>query len=232
MNKFVSKELIRNDIENPIFHLEKMLDAFLNKMNKEDDSTLDKKEFLRACHILNAFCKTHKLNGIDLGGLSLNTKTSVLRGALQARLSKLILNDQKDVYEDLFKKIENSMSDEEYNHIQDLINNLREKIKKATKFDQDLQRRVLDKLNKLQAELDKDINKLELAKGRLLTIADMIGYAHEKALKPIIDSTIDLTNAIRGIEAKSNGMTDPNNQLTYNENIEDTEVIETKQIGM
>ncbi len=229
MNNYIDEKLIHNDIENPVMHLEHLLDSLLNSLSGKADANVNKKELIRAFHIINSFCNTYELEEISFSNIGLTATLSQFRQNATQRLNKIVMTDQKTMYVDLFKKPENSMSDEDYEQIQNMINSLKVKLKKATDFDKDLQRRVLDKINKLQSEIDKDISSLELAKGRLITIADTLSYVHNKALKPIKDSTIEIINTIRGIEAKNNGVS-VNNQIEYQEEIEDVEVVETNQL--
>ncbi|MFT5874166.1 MAG: hypothetical protein ACI8WT_003126 [Clostridium sp.] len=225
MNRFVNAALIKDSAESPVFQLEKILDYFLEKFNDIGNDTKSTRELIQSFSIVNAFCKFNELAPLDINNITLDTTASVFKSKVSARLSNLILNEQTSSYDSLFIVLEKSMNDDDYKHIQELINDLRVKVKSATSFDKDLQRRVLDKLNKLQAELDKDINKLDLAKGRVLAIADMIGYANNKALAPIMNKTIELVNAIRGVEAKSDGI-EFNNILTYEEQITDVDIID------
>ncbi len=149
MNKYIDEKLIDTEIENPIIHLEYLLDSVLNKLSGVSDQNLNKKEMIRAMHIINSFCKTYDLKEISFTNISLTTSIAQFRANITNRLSEIIMNDQKTMYVDLFKKPDNSMSSEEYEHIQTLINDLKIKVKNATDYDKDFQRRLLDKINKL-----------------------------------------------------------------------------------
>lgn len=230
MNNYIDENLITRDIvDNPVIHLEKLIDNFLMNTKSLTEQNADKKELIRAFHIINAFANEYSLQEISFSNISVSASLKQFTHNANTRLSQILMADQKTMYAGIFKKIENKMSDEEYEHIQNLINDLKIKIKSATEYDKDLQRRLLEKINKLQAEIDKDISSLELAKGRLITFADTVSYVHNKALKPLKDTTIDIINAMRGIEAKSEGAS-MSNQIEYQEEIEDVEVIDESQL--
>jgi hypothetical protein len=58
----------------------------------------------------------------------------------------------------------------------------------------------------------------------------LIGYANEKALKPIQETVTKLFTEIRKVIGKENGIEIKSNLLEYKEDIENVEVTETNQL--
>jgi cellulose synthase/poly-beta-1,6-N-acetylglucosamine synthase-like glycosyltransferase len=223
MNKYLDKKFFNNNYQNENIHLEEMITYVLANIDDIDHS-VNKVALLKAIKIINSFCVKYKLEKINVKDITVTSHRNKFIEALSDRLNKLYNNDELD-YSHLFS-LKEKIDDNDYTIIQDMINTLKIKIKECIS-DKEYQRRVLEKINELQTEIDNDINKLEIAKGKLITVVDMINYANDKALKPIANTAISVINAIRGAEAKNKGI-DINHQITYKEEkekIEDAEIL-------
>jgi len=232
-NLYIKSELLNYEYtEDKLLHLEHILEnCILNLKRAATTVNFNQKEAINAFKIINGLFKLNKMAPIDINKLNLDTGGSTFISILNKRLTEILVSEDID-YSLIFQAPKNNMSNEDYEAIQSMIQDLRTQIKMATEHNKDLQKRLLDRLNKLQAQIDKDIGSLEEAKGIAITIADTMGYFNDKAFTPIINNVVRLTNCMRGVEAKSNGVTVQKTIAMSEEEdeIEDAEIINRENL--
>ena len=89
-------------------------------------------------------------------------------------------------------------SEGETARLQTLVNELREGIRDAKFLEEDHRRRLLARLEKLQAELHKRVPDLDIHLGTMVQIAAAIGQASEEA-KPLVDRMREFLEIVAGV---------------------------------
>lgn len=89
-------------------------------------------------------------------------------------------------------------SEGEIARLQALVNELRESIRDANFLDEDHRRRLLGRLEKLQAELHKRVPDLDRHLGTMVQIAAALGQSGEEA-KPLFDRVREFTGIVAGV---------------------------------
>ena len=89
-------------------------------------------------------------------------------------------------------------SDGEIERLQALINELRDAIIRAEYLDEDHRRRLLGRLEKLQAELHKRVSDLDLALGVIVQIGAAAGRFGEDA-KPLVDRVREIAEIVAAV---------------------------------
>lgn len=89
-------------------------------------------------------------------------------------------------------------SEGEIARLQDIVNELREGIRDANFVDEDHRRRLLGRLEKLQAELHKRVPDLDRHLGTMVQIAAALGQSSEEA-KPLFDRVREFTGIVAGV---------------------------------
>ena len=92
-------------------------------------------------------------------------------------------------------------SDEEYDRIQQLINELRGEIVESDLFDKKHKRRILTKLEKLQTELHKTTSTLDLVYGAIGDFGIMLGKFGDN-VKPLVDRYSEIVRISYGVQAR------------------------------
>ncbi len=154
---------------------------------------------------LNCFCRITG-NIDEYNGL----KECIDKHHIKVKKSKR-LHDNKSTYAKYNKLYENEFmyefSEESICRIQDLINELREKISISSLFEDKHKQRLLKRLEKLQAEIHKKMSNVDIFWGLVGDAGVVIGKFGEDA-KPFIDRIKEISQIVWKIQAKSEGLPD------------------------
>lgn len=224
---YIRKELLHSDYENPQEHLKEMLKSALKLMNSEKNNhRLDYYDSLDTLKCINDFCLVNDIEGIDFSGKHLDNNT--ILNILNSYYTDHIFNNSSNSFIHHFNKSKYEFTEEEYQNIQETINQLRNDIQQSTVFGEEHQERLLKKLEELQQELHKKMNKLDKVQGQLLSIGATLGQFGEKT-KPMFDRINETLRVVLRTEQKGDNIVLPENQLEH-EDIIPVEVMDKPQI--
>jgi len=230
-NKYFKEELIHDNYgENQIIeHLENIIVDVLKGFEKE--SSIDRKEALKALQLINLFCDAYDLEQIDLSGLSLiSSSSSDFLNILRDYLDDLLRN-HITLYNNPFLKQKSNLTNEQRLNIQELLNKLRDAVESEQNITEEHKRRILKKINEMQMELNKKISDLDYLGGKIMSILKGIKYTQEKIVSPLLKDATELAKAINRMESTEGGI--PENfqiEYKYEETIETVETTEMPQI--
>lgn len=109
-----------------------------------------------------------------------------LDDAISEKQTSSLLDKIEQKKSELGKNFYYEFTDGDIKRIQELINELREQLTESTLFDEDHKRRLLSRLEKLQAELHKRVSNLDFLWGSMGDAGVALGKFGEDA-KPFVD---------------------------------------------
>jgi len=193
--KFIEKILSEKDKNLAIV---KICEQYLfNQANISEDREIE------ACTFLLAYAKKHDFESIineiesikdgDLtfGDLDFDAHEDENRILVKGLILKIRKNYDKKVqvtkYTDIFESKINDrftykLEDKEIDSIQDLLNKLRDMIYSSNEIEDEHKRRLLEKINQLQTELNKEISDFDKFLGLMMETATTFGKAGEAAM--------------------------------------------------
>jgi hypothetical protein len=98
-------------------------------------------------------------------------------------------------------------SDTDLKRVQTLLDEMRDVLKTATDIDEKYRRRLLLRLEKMQAELHKSMSDLDVFWGGTVDAAEALGKFGEK-IKPFVDRMIEIKDIVWSNRAKRTGLPD------------------------
>jgi len=120
--KYISKETIEQEQENYYIKLEVILTEIINNISSIPSYDFSRVEALKAINLLNGFSIAHNLKQLNLSKMPKTQDGYVTH--LTDYLEQLLLDDNVDMYADFFtKKSVGTLSNQEYDEIQNMINN-------------------------------------------------------------------------------------------------------------
>lgn len=96
-------------------------------------------------------------------------------------------------------------SEGEIARLQDIVNELRKGIRDAKILTEDHRRRLLSRLEKLQAELHKNVPNLDIHLGTMVQIAAALGQSGEE-VKPLVDRVREFVGIVAGVFRRSENL--------------------------
>jgi hypothetical protein len=141
-------------------HLEDLIENILANMNQE---THNPKELIKALRIVNELLKINNLPQIEVEKFNLTSNEYEFKQKLNPILEYILHKDDTD-YSVLFKK-QKLISQEEFEHIQKLLNELKIKIH-SLDIEQEWKVRIQEALNELINQLDRNISKYKENMGK------------------------------------------------------------------
>lgn len=229
-NKYFDEKFLISDYDQDkkIEFLENIVIHVSNEFTKESGA-LQKVDALKALQLINLFCMENNLTQIDLSNISLHDDSDYFKTIIKDYLSDLITNIHND-YNNPFSKPKYQLSDKEESSIQTLINNLRDKIEKEQNINEEHKQRIIKKLNEMQEEFNKKISTFDNILGKSMDILKVLQFSRKEIVSPLIQDTTNLIKEINKVESNHSGLPSTENQLDYQECIEEVEIIETKQL--
>ncbi len=229
-NKYIDEKFLISDYDQSqkIDFLETLVIHISNEFNK-DIVGFQKIEALKALKTINLFCVENQLTPINLSKISQRHESQHFKQILEDYLSDLITSEHED-YHNPFSKPKYQLSNKEENTIQTLINNLRNKIDKEQNIQEEHKQRIIQKLNEMQEELNKKISTFDNILGKSMDILKVLQFSRKEIVSPLIQDTTNLIKEINNIESHHSGLPSTENQISYQECIEEVEIIETKQL--
>lgn len=175
-------------------------------------------ELYAAYNILSGFLEKH---GQDSGkALEFSSKVDVIQSSVAQYLrNKLITfgnlkkeRDAKEKFDDVSAKINSKfgnykiyeLSSKQLKGIQNLINELRDKMAECEYLDESHKQRLLKRLEKLQAELHIKMTNYDKIYGFAFEMNFL--YSNIKETKPLFDLTIKIVNIALQATAAANGL--------------------------
>lgn len=182
-----------------------------HKELSRDDEIKNYAEYVQAVNILRAFAETQgiKLNSLVLGNnLNENIQNILIffntaRGTLAHNLSKDNFAKFKAAMDRKFgKSFSFRFSDGDIKRIQALLNELRDIIIATESLEEDHKSRLINRLEKLQAELHKSVSDLDRFWGLLVDGSIVLKKIGENA-KPIVDRIQEIVNIVWRVQARA-----------------------------
>ena len=209
---YINKELLHSDYEDYQTHLKAIVKQALNKMEHLNGILkLDYYDALDTLKCINDFCELHNIKGLNINADTMPNNARIL-SILRAYYTNNIFNNSSNSFKHHFESKKYEFTEDEYTNIQDTINALRTEITASKIFGEDHQERLLSRLEELQKELHKKMNKLDKALGQLVSIGTSIGAFGEKS-KPMFDIVNETIKTVLRIQQKGDKVALPENQL-------------------
>ena len=130
---------------------------------------------------------------------------SVPKVLVKHRADKLLLSSVNEFSKYIGVEYLYEFSDDELTRINEIISDLRGIIGKSEMFDDDHQRRLLNKLEKLQSEVHKSVSDLDKFWG-LIGDAGVVMGKFGKDAKPFVDRVKELSEITWKAQAKAEGL--------------------------
>ena len=235
-NKYIDNKFLK-EIESDDFYsyMEDFITDILNKVTKEILYKYNA-DIIEVFKMLNYLLAKNKCKVIDLNKISLTTTHASIKNLLIRSKSEIIekrleeIKNKKIDYSYLFTDDKDKkISEEEYNSIQDILSQIKKTIN-SLDIEQEWKQRILEALNNLIDELDRNISKFAERKGKIIEIADMIGQFNDKAITPIQKNLTKLMKEFRKFTNRKNKVKNTSNQIEMNDDIEDAEIIEKENL--
>lgn len=217
-NKYIDERFINCETDNPLHTLEEFLIDIIEKFPKAENNS-NKIEEVKALNIVNAYCKAHSLAEVSTSNINLSASFSQFRANFNQRLTNLILKETAGDYEKLFKKQAYPLSDDEYQTIQNCINNLRDKINNTKDLVEEHKSRILKKLNEMQTELNKNMSTFDSIIGKSMIVLKTISFGRKEIVTPLMKDAIELTKELNKIETIHSEIPNTDNQIEYVETV-------------
>lgn len=227
-NVYINEEFLSYNHVNITNSLENVLIFMIEKLDNQQIA-YQAIAAVKAINIINAFCVVNNIDQISKQNIGISNSSTYVISNVKDRLTKL-LDGEVDNYKKLFIKQNYPLTDEEHETIQSLLNKLRDKVESETRLDEKHKARVLKKLNEMQMELNKNMSTFDNMIGKAHDVFKVLKFGREEVVSPLLKDTTDLVKAVNKIESKHSGLPDVENQIEFNEDILDTEVIEKNQI--
>ncbi len=220
MTTHIDRNIINKEYKTATLKLEELLSSTLSNMEVEyKNSGVNRLQAIKSLNIINAFSKQNQLSTIDLANIQYSSLGKGFIDAVKARLELLLTDEYDENLDDLFIS-NNKINDDEYNTIQNMINELRNKIHSNKQLEDEHKDRILKKLNEMQAQLDKKISDGEIIKGKALSIINILSFGRKEVISPILKDTTELIKAINKMENKYSGLSEKNEQIPYSDFLE------------
>jgi hypothetical protein len=229
-NIYFKDELIHNEYDNDniIETLENIVMNVINNIEKEEN--FDGREALKAIQLINLFCEANSLEPLNISEMSINSGYNNFKYFLENYLEELLKNNIQS-YNNPFLKQKSNLTVEERTTIQELLNKLRDTVESEENITDEHKRRILKKVNEMQAELNKKISDLDYLGGKIMSIVKGVKYIEKEIISPLVKDATELAKAVNRMESKESGVPD-NIQIEYKyeETIETVEITEIPQI--
>ena len=213
---YIKEEFLTSDFEDSNRHLNDMLkDALKSISNAQKYSKLDKYDLLHTYKIISDFCD---LYNIDAKNLKVNGDSTNKQNIIDA-LNKFYANfitSAGNMSSNIFSKKMYSLTDNEYDNIQEKINKLRENLLNTEMLDEKHRERVLNKLEELQKELHKKMSSLDKFLGGMISIAHTLGVSAKEA-KPFTNDVKDILDITLNAKSRGENLPEGNKQIENNE---------------
>jgi len=223
---YIDSKYLTSEFENSYQHLNIMLKNSLKKI--ADDvrfSKLDKYDLLHTYKTISDFCELYNIDTKDLKVTGSATESKNIIEALNKFYSNFIISSN-NMSENIFSKKLYSLTDIEYDTIQNKIDQLRNNLSKTTILDPKHKERVLKKLEELQKELHKKMGSFDKFLGGFISVAHTLG-ASSKEAKPFTDDVKDILDITLNVKSRGENLPESTSQLENNSlfQIEHTEDI-------
>lgn len=216
---YINTELLHSEYEDSNVHLKKMLQSGLTNMSSlSARNKLDLFRSLDTLKCINDFCSLHEIEGIDILGKDLTQPSTVLT-LLRKYYTESVFNSPSNSFSHHFSKSKYEFTEDEYQNIQDAINELRKNIQQTKIFGDDHQGRLLKKLEALQKELHQKMNSLDKVLGQITSIGITLGK-FGKDTKPMFDRFNETFKIVNKVEERGDDVTPIDNQIGYEEMLE------------
>ena len=225
---YIKDDFLHSNFDDPRLHLKDMLKTTLEDMQTSYQNHPDNLSYYDSVDTLNAiseFADSYDISNEMLHKDNRNNAKQIL-DVLNKYYLDVVAKETSSQYKNIFTRKIYSFSDEEYNSIQDHINNLRTKLQNSEDFDPNHKERLLKKLEELQKELHKKMSSLDKFLGGFLSVAHTLGLSAKEA-KPFTNDVKDILDIT--LNAKSRGENLPENtnqiettnlfQIEHDENI-------------
>lgn len=230
MTTHIDKNVINKEYKTATLKLEELLSITLHNMKIEyKNDEVNRLQAIKSFNIINAFCKQNQLSIIDSANIKYGLVGEGFIQAVEDRLEFLLINEYDENLNDLFIS-NNKMNDAEHDAIQNMINELRNKINSDKQLEDEHKERILKKLNEMQAQLDKKISDGEIIKGKALSIINILSFGRKEVITPILRDTTELIKAVNKIENRYSGLSNNNEQIPYSNFLEIDEIIDDEII--
>jgi hypothetical protein len=128
------------------------------------------------------------------------------RKSLVARMTRAVIDEAWELYRvKLGRGFSYQFSEEDFDRVQHLLNELRELISKSRDFEEDHKRRLLKRLEKLQAELHKKMSSLDMLWGLIGDAGVALGKFGKNA-KPFTDRIGEILQIVCRTQAKAENL--------------------------
>jgi len=211
---YIKDEFLHSNFDDARLHLKDMLKTTLEDMQKSYQNHPNNLSYYDAVDTLNAIAEFADSYGISNEMLykgTSNTAKQIL-DILNKYYFDVVAKETSSQYKNIFAKKIYSFSDEEYNSIQDHINNLRTKLQNSNEFDSKHKERLLKKLEELQKELHKKMSSFDKFLGGFLSIAHTLGMSAKEA-KPFTNDVKDILDITLNAKSRGEDLPESTNQL-------------------
>ena len=170
--------------------------------------------YLKSLALLKAICEINKIKMQDIALPASKREATDKITALFSEIRKVFDQTETDMalnnYRELLARKINSvfayeLSDGDIKRIQQLINELRDCISKTKDIEEEHRRRILLRLEKLQAELHKRISDLDRFWGLCVDASIVLAQVGENA-KPIVDRVREIAEIIWNVQIRTTGL--------------------------
>ena len=211
---YIKDEFLHSNFDDPRLHLKDMLKTTLVDMQKSYQNHPNNLDYYDSVDTLNAIAEFANSYGISNEILYQGHRSNAkeILDVLNKYYLDVVAKETSSQYKNIFAKQIYSFSDEEYNSIQNSINNLRTKIQKSTDFDANHRERLLKKLEELQKELHKKMSSFDKFLGGFLSMAHTLGLSAQEA-KPFTDDVKDILDITLNAKSRGENLPESNNQI-------------------
>lgn len=196
--------------DEPITALRQLCLHFINETQKKSDD-LEYEDYLNAFGTFQAIAEAHDFDfaypvldgprAITIGKISEFFRRAFLD--LDGRLTRLLIEKAKaDATKRIKKGFKYEFSDADMRRIQELINELRDRVSNSEIIDADHKSRLLRRLEAVQAELHKRVSDLDRFWG-LIGDAGVVLGKFGKDVKPIVDRIKEIAQITWQTQARS-----------------------------
>lgn len=221
---YIDEKLLCSDFTNPDSHYKDMVRSALNDIGiSYYDENTNKFDLIDTFKCLNDFAELHDIKKMNTAFIDFSNTYETI-GHLEKYYEDFVLKNSSGHFSHHFTKTKYEFTENEHKDIHDTINNLRNDIQKSDIFGEEHQTRIVDKLDELQAELNRKMNKLDKALGQISSIGVTLGKFGKDA-KPFFDRLNETFKIVHKAEERGDEVTPIDNQLGY-ESIVETELIE------